>query len=1021
MASEEQYLDELLKSMNNSAPKERSMDEVLREMGVKEDVPAPQEETPVMTEEIPVMEEVPVMEEDIPAVEEVPVMTEEIPVMEEVSSVPEGNSAVSEVSQELLADMLDELDDNIVPEAIFKEEDLIEPEVLEEPALEEPAAEEFMTSDALADLLDVLDTADFKAESTDVVEEIANDEAVVNFEETPNENDIIPGIDPELAALLDSMPSDEPLSEETSVVEEPVLEEAPVVEEEPVLEETPVIEEEPVLEEVPVVEEEPILEEAPVVEEEPILEEVPVVEEEPVIEEEPVLEEAPVVEEEPVLEETPAPVEEQEKEIPVNRPMPSIFDDDSKVDFTEDDLAAMFAEVAGTEISPEFSAYSPSTKSTSEPEAISEASAETDNSPEPEINDLDASLEALVNEIEDNEPEAIENTADESSEDEISEEDSESTNEAPDLGELDALLASYEESEENDNSSIDEDINSALEETSLEETAPFEADANPDDNNGTDVLSMLDNLGDSDEDLLALLEGIDDNAGSEEDDNAEEINALLSSDEDNSSKKKKKAKKEKKPKKEKKSKKEKNEEVEEGSENEEIKEKKPLFGGLFSKKKKANAESEEEAFNNDISLDNFNMDDALNDIEVSDDALLAGSSDDMDMSDMDELLSGIADSGEENIEFEAMDGDISLEDIRDVSEDDNKKKKGKKKKAKKEKAPKEAKEPGFFAKLINILTEEIDDEESDGKPIEELSNEDIIAEVDAENAIPDKKSKKAKKAKKGKKDKNKAEGAAEGEEAAEASDDKKKKKKKEKKPKEPKEPKVKEPSKKVLSKKAFIGLVAFCVTLVAAAVILSTVLPEHAEIKAAREAYYMADYETVYENLHNKKLSASDSLLFNRAKTVLTMQRRMDGYKNRIAMGDEVGAVDSLLDGVFTYERIRPNCDSSVIADIDAIYNNILSILDNTYGLSYEDCQYIYMQNTDDYTRIIYDLVHNGTWYKVGEEPVAEEPVNTIETDNSVDNSIENDYIDLDAIESNSNSMLGGLDGALPEEEDLNV
>ena len=92
-----------------------------------------------------------------------------------------------------------------------------------------------------------------------------------------------------------------PAIEEPKVEETPVVTDTPVVEESKV-EETPVVTETPVVEE-PKVEETPIVTETPVVEE-PKVEETPVVTETPVVEE-PKVEETPVVTEVPVIEETP--------------------------------------------------------------------------------------------------------------------------------------------------------------------------------------------------------------------------------------------------------------------------------------------------------------------------------------------------------------------------------------------------------------------------------------------------------------------------------------------------------------------------------------------------------------------------------------------------------------------------------------------------------------------------------------------------------------------------------------------
>ena len=132
-------------------------------------------------------------------------------------------------------------------------------------------------------------------------------------------------------------PVEEPIVEETPVVDEAPAEEEPIIEEIPVVDEAPA-EEEPIIEEIPEVdespaEEEPVIEEIPVVdeapaEEEPVIEDIPVVdevpaEEEPVVEEIPVVDEAPV-EEEPVIEEIPAVDEAPAEEEPIIEEIPEV-------------------------------------------------------------------------------------------------------------------------------------------------------------------------------------------------------------------------------------------------------------------------------------------------------------------------------------------------------------------------------------------------------------------------------------------------------------------------------------------------------------------------------------------------------------------------------------------------------------------------------------------------------------------------------------------------------------------------
>ncbi|MGN1371822.1 MAG: hypothetical protein ACI4XM_06080, partial [Candidatus Coprovivens sp.] len=95
-----------------------------------------------------------------------------------------------------------------------------------------------------------------------------------------------------------------PIVTEQPVIEQPIVEETPIVTEQPVIEqpiveETPIVTEQPVIEQT-IIEETPIVAEQPVIEQ-PIVEETPIVAEQPVVEQ-PIVEETPIVAEQPVIE-----------------------------------------------------------------------------------------------------------------------------------------------------------------------------------------------------------------------------------------------------------------------------------------------------------------------------------------------------------------------------------------------------------------------------------------------------------------------------------------------------------------------------------------------------------------------------------------------------------------------------------------------------------------------------------------------------------------------------------------------
>ena len=308
---------------------------------------------------------------------------------------------------------------------------------------------------------------------------------------------------------------------------------------------------------------------------------------------------------------------------------------------------------------------------------------------------------------------------------------------------------------------------------------------------------------------------------------------------------------------------------------------------------------------------------------------------------------------------------------------------------------KKEKKPGIFKRFVDFLMEE-DDEEEDGKvrvPIDEAEdlfvgeetgeNEAILQELNNEDASKksgkeDKKDKKKKK--KGKKGKNEEADSENNEEELEEEDGKEKKKaKKEKKKKKEKEKVAIEeipekPGKKISVKKIEVTVV-FCLTILAAILLAVNLIPPTLEKNEARDAYYAKDYEKVVEGFYNEELSESDSLMYNRAYTILRLQRKIDGYNNYMRMGKETEALNQLIEGVLRYNEIYPEAEKyNVTAEVDELYQMIEDALENKYGISTTVAEGLYsMEDNLAYTLKLESII-NGTEYV---EPVYDEEAET--------------------------------------------
>ena len=262
----------------------------------------------------------------------------------------------------------------------------------------------------------------------------------------------------------------------------------------------------------------------------------------------------------------------------------------------------------------------------------------------------------------------------------------------------------------------------------------------------------------------------------------------------------------------------------------------------------------------------------------------------------------------------------------------------------KEKKVKKEKKPGFLAGFFAALFQEEEDEDTAAE-----ENKKLLKEIGDED----------KKGKKGKKKKGSADDSAK-------ADKKQKKPKKEKAPKKPKEkkPKEKKPAEdtkersKPLGKKTWFVIIAFCGTLLASIVLLSVFLPEYADKKAAQNAFYSGDYETAYTLLYGKKLSDDDMLMFHKAETIRTMERRLESYNNKLALNQELEAVDTLLKAVSCYQLLTEADEYGVRSEVDAVYQQIVSLLENNYGITAQEAMEVISYDEQAYTRRLHTAVY---------------------------------------------------------------
>lgn len=256
------------------------------------------------------------------------------------------------------------------------------------------------------------------------------------------------------------------------------------------------------------------------------------------------------------------------------------------------------------------------------------------------------------------------------------------------------------------------------------------------------------------------------------------------------------------------------------------------------------------------------------------------------------------------------------------------------------------KKKGMVSRLVDFLMEEEEEKENEDIQISD-ENQEIIREMDGEEA-----EKAKQKAQKKSKKKEK----------------KKEKKKKEQKPKKAKPPKPKKekkpkeadpyPGRKLGFKKVF-PVVLLGISVGAAVFILVQLSADFSCKQTAKSAFEAGDYQTCYVNLHGKSLNDTEEQMYNKSQCILHIRMWCREYEMLEADGNEAKALDSLIQSVHGYPALfeyafRWNAQN----EVNEIYQNILDILYSQYGVTEEQAQEIGNLKSDiEYTRAVMALV----------------------------------------------------------------
>ncbi len=269
----------------------------------------------------------------------------------------------------------------------------------------------------------------------------------------------------------------------------------------------------------------------------------------------------------------------------------------------------------------------------------------------------------------------------------------------------------------------------------------------------------------------------------------------------------------------------------------------------------------------------------------------------------------------------------------------------------------EPKKKGMVSRFVDFLMEE--EEENENVQLSD-ENQEIIREMDNEEAEKaKKKTQKKSKKKEAKKDKKKKE--------------QKPKKAKPPKPKKEKKPKEADPypGRKLSFKKAF-PVVLLGISVGAAVFILVQLSADYSVKQTAKDAFEAGDYQTCYVNLHGKRLNETEEQMYNKSQCILHIRMWYREYELLEADGSEAKALDSLIQSVYEYPSLSAYAYQwDAQNEVNEIYLQLLDILSGKYGVSEAQAQEIGALESDiAYTRAILALVGDAGY---GQESVSDE------------------------------------------------
>ena len=274
------------------------------------------------------------------------------------------------------------------------------------------------------------------------------------------------------------------------------------------------------------------------------------------------------------------------------------------------------------------------------------------------------------------------------------------------------------------------------------------------------------------------------------------------------------------------------------------------------------------------------------------------------------------------------------------------------------KKTKKEKKKGFFAKLLDLLFgEDEDDLEDDPQPVEgaddleHISDEnmDILRAMsgDMMDAPDDASGKKGKKEKK-KKEKKKKEPK-----------EKKKKEPKAKKPKKEKKPKEKGPREKPLPRGPVIMIWLVALSVFALVFLGNHMLMKNNALRAAEQHFDRGDYVGSYEELAAVKIGESETQLYERAKALAGVQTELNAYYSMMEVRKFDLALDCLVRALGRSDLHMAEAEEwGVTTQMNALVSETVMQLQDQFNVTEEQARELYaIEDRDEYSLALDEIL----------------------------------------------------------------